>query len=89
MTAGVNVAFFAFAGLLIASIATRKQIVLGIYVAVCALVLLGEAWGAGFSVAFFSWRNVAVASLLYSLPFGAVWCATRSHDIQQAPKQSL
>jgi len=88
MTAGLNVAFFAFAGLLIASIATRKQIVLWIYIAVCALVLLAEAWGAGFSLSFFSWRNVVGASLLYSLPFGVVWWA-RNHALQRVPKQSL
>ena len=89
MTGGINVVFFALAGLFIASIATRTSIVLGIYLAISALAVLGGAWGSGFSFAFFSWKDVAVAILLYSLPFCVVWCSARNLDLQRASSRNV
>jgi len=77
ITGGINVVFFALAGLLIARVATRTRTVVGIYLGICALVVSCGAWGAGFSLAFFSWKDVGAAVLLYLLPFCVVWWSAR------------
>jgi hypothetical protein len=89
MTGVVNVVFFGLVGLIVANIATRAKRLLGIYLAVCALVVLGGAWGSGFSFAFFAWKDVAIALALYSLPFGIVWWRVRNHDVRRVSSQSV
>jgi hypothetical protein len=68
----VNIVLFAMLGLLVGAIGKRVGVVLAIYACICALLTLVEAWGSGFSLAYFSWPVLFVSFLLYWLPFWAV-----------------
>jgi len=70
---GVNVIFFGVVGFVVAAIATPTRTLAGGYLAIATVVMLAEAWGAGFSFAYFSWRDLTSALLLYSLPFFVIW----------------
>jgi hypothetical protein len=76
MAAIVNVVFFALVGFLVGS-AIRQQPTLFVsaYAMTCIIVAVAQAWGAGFSVAFFSWKELTFALALYGLPFSIVWCS--------------
>ena len=81
----VNLALFALLGLLTAAVRKRPRAVVAIYICLCALIGLIEAWGSGFSVAYFSWLFFVVACALYWIPFWVViWSASRKSDVVPA-----
>jgi len=72
MSLVVNVVLFALLGLVIGALGRHVGVVVTIYICLCALLTLVEAWGSGFSLAYFSWFVLVVIYLLYWLPFWAV-----------------
>jgi hypothetical protein len=81
MSIGVNIVLFALWGLLTGTVATGTRIVIALYLVLCALIGLVEAWASGFSLVYFSWSALAITFLLYWIPFCAVlWgCKTLRH----------
>jgi putative Ca2+/H+ antiporter (TMEM165/GDT1 family) len=77
MASVVNVALFAVLGCLVAMVSRRPVVIVAAYVAICTMVTLAEAWGAGFTATFFSSKDLAVAFALYALPFAIVWWSNR------------
>src|SRR2546426_999735 len=73
LSVGANALFFGIAGALAAVIARQPGKLLGLYLAACILVFLLALWSAGFSVAFLNVGALAVAFLLYAVPFLAVF----------------
>ena len=74
MAAIVNVVFFALVGFLVGSaIRRRPTMLVSAYAMTCVVVAVAQAWGAGFNVAFFSWKELAFALALYGLAFSIVW----------------
>ena len=63
---------FGIVAALAAIIARQPGKLLGLYVATCIVVFLLALWSAGFSVAFLNVGALAVAFLLYAVPFLAV-----------------
>jgi hypothetical protein len=78
MAAVANVLIFAVLGFCIGLICRRPWTLLAAYGLICVVVTLGEAWGAGFSLAYFEWKEALVAMALYSIPFSALWFGNRS-----------
>jgi len=72
LSVGANALFFGIVGALAAVIARQPGKLLGLYVATCIVVFLLALWSAGFSVAFLNVGALAVAFLLYAVPFLAV-----------------
>lgn len=84
MSLTVNVAIFALLGLIIGALGRRVRAVVLIYICLCGLLTLVEAWGSGFSLAYFSWSVLVIACVLYWLPFWVV-ISTRSRETRAAP----
>jgi hypothetical protein len=72
MSVTVNLVVFVLLGLVIGVLGTHPRAVGAIYICLCALLTLVEAWGSGFSLAYFSWSVLVLAYLVYWLPFWAV-----------------
>jgi hypothetical protein len=77
VAAGVNVFLFAVLGFFMGKAALRQWSLVVAYGVICGAVTLGEAWGAGFSLAFFAWRELAAALVLYLIPFTVLWFFNR------------
>lgn len=75
LSIGGNLLLFILLGLAVGAAAGRRGIVPLIYTAVCGLLVLFAFWGAGFSLEHLSWRPLAVAMVLYAVPF---WLVTRA-----------
>ena len=67
-----NVFLFAALGFLTGLASKRVKAVIAIYLCVCALIAVIEAWGSGFSLAYFSWTIFLVVCIVYWLPFWSV-----------------
>jgi len=72
LSIGANALLFGIVAALAAIIARQPGKLLGLYVATCIVVFLLALWSAGFSVAFLNVGALAVAFLLYAVPFLAV-----------------
>jgi hypothetical protein len=81
-----NVVLFALLGLLTALVSKRLKTVVVIYACLCAFLTLVEAWGSGFSLAYFSWFVLIFAYLAYWLPF---WAVIGTHPPQARPGSSV
>ena len=73
----VNVVLFAVLGLLVAMVGRRPLVIVAAYLAICGMVTMAEAWGAGFSATFFSLKDLAIAFAMYALPFAAIGWSNR------------
>ena len=73
LSIGANALFFGIVGALAAVIARQPRKLLGFYLAACLVVFLLAFWSAGFSVAFLNVGALAVAFLLYAVPFFVVF----------------
>jgi len=73
-----NIVLFAFLGLLAAVGARRSRNTVLIYVCLCIVITFVEAWGSGFSLAYFSWAILVIVCLFYWLPFWFVLWTARS-----------
>jgi len=73
LSVGANTLFFGIAGALAAVIARQPGKLLGLYLAACIMVFLLALWSAGFSVAFLNVGALAVAFLVYAVPFLSVF----------------
>jgi hypothetical protein len=72
ITIGTNLILFAGIGVIVGLIArTRGRLVVA-YAAFCLLLCVWAFWGAGFSFAHMGGRALAVALLVYAIPFWAV-----------------
>jgi hypothetical protein len=72
VTIGANLILFAIVGVIVGLLArTRGRLILG-YVVVCLLLFVWAFWGAGFSFAHLGGLALAVALLVYAIPFWAV-----------------
>jgi hypothetical protein len=79
MSVIVNAFVFAILGLVIGALGKHVGAVMAIYICLCALIALVEAWASGFSLAYFSWSVLLVAYLLYWLPF---WVVIWGHSMR-------
>jgi hypothetical protein len=71
-TIGANLVLFAIIGVIVGLLArTRGRLVLA-YVVVCLLLFMWAFWGAGFSFAHLGVLALAVALLVYAIPFWVV-----------------
>jgi len=81
MCVAVNMVLFAILGLVVGVLGKRTGFVVTVYAFACALLTLEEAWGSGFSLAYFSWSVLVLACLLYWLPFwAAIWSSSLHAD---------
>lgn len=69
---GANILLFGVLGLLVAAIAKTPTVLVAFFAFVCAALFLFALWGAGFSFAFVNWLALAIALLVYSIPFWIV-----------------
>ena len=73
LSVGGNVLLFTVVGLLAGAAAKHPLTVLALYAAWSAVLLLVGLWGAGFEKGYLSVYPLAVALLLYALPFWIVF----------------
>lgn len=64
-----NILLFGIVGVLVAIVAKRRAFFIIMYFLLSGLVLYWALWGAGFSFAYINWLALAVALLLYAVPF--------------------
>ena len=81
----VNVFGFALLGLIVGILGGRVRVAVAVYVCICACLALTEAWGSGFSLAYFSWSVLLIACLLYALPFWVVVSLGSRKSAEAAP----
>jgi len=71
---GGNLLLFIALGLIVSATGGRRTMVLLIYGGLCGALVIFGLWGAGFSLAHLSWLPLAMAMVLYAIPF---WLVTR------------
>src|SRR5258708_3160405 len=72
VTIGANLVLFSVLGLVVGALARTRGRLVTAYVLVCVLLFLWALWGAGFSFAHLGVFALAVALLLYAVPFWVV-----------------
>jgi len=78
----VNLLSYALTGLIVATLGRHVKVAAVIFVCLCAWLTLVEAWGSGFTLAYFSWSVLLIAYFLYALPFWVVVyiCGSKSTE---------
>jgi hypothetical protein len=76
VTIGANLILFAVIGLIVGLLARTRVRLVFAYVVVCLLLFMWAFWGAGFSFAHLGVLALALALLVYAIPFWVVMPGT-------------